>query len=157
MAAALGTAVSVGIAGVLLVIAFMNAFNVGLPRWTEPDRRADAVVSGHVQVRSGGGPIGARWEPQVTYEAEGHRYTARLQGATEGRLEVGDAVEVVYRPEKPGRPFTQSYADAGPPGPQSRALAVGLTLFMAVVALIFAWWQTDFLRQSWRTPPDGRR
>ncbi|MEI7033628.1 DUF3592 domain-containing protein [Streptomyces pratensis] len=126
--------------GLVLVIAGGLATKAGGDGWTAPDRPADAVVTGHVQTRSGGGPAGARWAPRVTYEAEGRRYTARLRGSEAGRgLRVGAPVEVVYRADRPGRPYTRQYAEQGAPGVATDIVVIVSAVVMAVALLTFGW------------------
>ncbi|MFH9268550.1 hypothetical protein ACH4KN_30510 [Streptomyces sp. NPDC017546] len=144
-----GGLMCVALGGLLMVIATMIAFGIGLDEKTAPDREADAVVTDFVRIRSGGGPIGSRSAPRVTYEVEGIRYTSRLRGTPKGRtLRVGDALRIAHRGDEPGRPFPRHYAEMSPPGVADRILPVGLCVFFGAVPLIFAWLLISFARKS---------
>ncbi|MFI0935323.1 hypothetical protein ACH4RG_26860 [Streptomyces sp. NPDC021019] len=139
----------IALGSLLMVIASMIAFGTGLDEGTAPDRAADAVVTDFVRIRSGGGPVGSRSAPRVTYEVEGLRYTSRLRGTPEGRtLRVGDTLRVVHRADEPGRPFPRHYAEKRPPGVGDRILAVGLCVFFGAVPLVFAWLLVSFARKN---------
>ncbi|ARQ68061.1 DUF3592 domain-containing protein [Streptomyces marincola] len=133
-------AAAIALGGVLLVVVGLLVSDVGSDDWTKPDRPAEAVVTEIVRTRSGGGPIGARTQPRVTYEAEGQRYSSLLRGTTAGRsLDVGNTLRVVYRADDPGRPYTVRGAERGPPGVAGDIVAIVAVLVCALVPLVFGW------------------
>ncbi|GAA3643493.1 DUF3592 domain-containing protein [Streptomyces chitinivorans] len=143
LVAALAGAVLLVLGGALVPITVLLVMDVGKGEDRDFDGRADAVVSG---VTLTGGSPGMRGKVvRVSYEVEEERYSARLRGGVTGRaLRVGDSVEVVYRAEDPGRPYSKDYAEQGPPGIGTGIVVAFCAAAMSTVALGASWFLLSF-------------
>ncbi|MGY1453580.1 hypothetical protein [Streptomyces sp. SS8] len=138
LVATLAVAVLLALEGALVLATVLLVMDVGREEDRDFDGRADAVVS---DVTFTGGSPGMRGKMvRVSYEAEGERHSARLRGGFTGRApRVGDLVEVVYRAEDPGRPYSKDYAEQGPPGIGTEVMVAFCAAVMSAVALGASW------------------
>lgn len=143
-AATLAGAAFLVLGGVLVLVTALLVMDIGKEEDHYFGGRADAVVSDVIPT-TGGAP-GMRDEVvRVSYEAEGERHSAGLRGGVTGRaLRVGDFVEVVYRVENPGRPYSKDYAEQGPPGIGTEIVGALCIAVMSAVALGVSWFLLSF-------------
>ncbi|WP_158239601.1 DUF3592 domain-containing protein [Streptomyces carminius] len=121
--------------GVLALVTAVTAADVGKEQRVDFDRRTDAVVSER-RTQHGGGPNGPVTVVLVEYTAGGKPHTARLSGGAERTgLRAGDVVEVVYRADRPDRPYTREYAESEPPGVVGQIVGVGIVALACVLFL----------------------
>ncbi|MHC0432922.1 DUF3592 domain-containing protein [Streptomyces sp. O3] len=139
----LGGLVCLLLGGVLALIAVVLASGMGKDQRVEYDGRAEALVSdARTRTATGGGPNGATTTRvvRVRYDVGGTRYTASLRGGGHTRLRAGDAVDVVYRADEPGRPYVKRWAESKPPGGAGTVVGIVVLAALCVVCVVGGFW-----------------